>query len=376
MALIVYPDRVFTITSITFARGRRVIAVAAIVFLLAVAAIARAETVAIAEPQCGPFGDPAAEVLSGLAATFVARHSPICISGKVLGPWQDAGGSERYACAYEPAFASSKKPLPLVVFLHGSLASADSILVTHLVGRVEQTDLGDGPGFILIAPEGRSGKHQYPGLDRSGLGWDNWYRQLSPAGAVTVAGVSYDQNLDAAAIDHFVDAEVASGKADRNRIYIMGWSNGAAMAILYALNRPQVAAAAVYSAPDPFGAFDDHCPQTPVARPAAGLGEVAVYNPGVPILHVRNSCDIGGICPNGGVIAQQVRAFGGDLQDVILDSSGNQVPQCDDSCGSDPQGGGPIGFWSGLVGAGHHMIWPRAWNDPMLNFLKQHPLGS
>ena len=365
-----------TTIAIVFTRCRRAVAIAAIGALLGAAAIARAETVAIAAPQCGPFGDSAAEVDSGSVATFVARHSPICISGKVLGPWQDAGGSERYACAYEPAFASPKKPLPLVVFLHGSQADADSILVTSLVGRVEQTDLGDGPGFILIAPEGRYGKHQYPGFDRSGLGWDNWYRQLSPAGAATVAGVSYDQNLDAAAIDHFVDAEVASGKADRKRLYVMGWSNGGAMAILYALNRPQVAAAAVYSAPDPFGAFGDPCPQTPVARTAGDAGELPVYNPHVPILHIRNSCDIGGICPNGNALAQQVGSFGGDLQDVILDSSGNEVPQCDDSCGSDPQGGGPIGFWSGWLGAKHHVVWPRAWNDPMLNFLKHRPLGA
>ena len=338
--------------------------------------IARADTVAVTESQCGPFGDAPAKVRSGFFVTLVSSHNPICISGKVLGPWQDAGGSERYACVYEPGFARPQKPLPLVIFLHGSQATADSILVTGLAGRVEQTDLGDGPGFILIAPEGRDTLHQYPGFDGSGLGWDNWYRQLNPAGAVTVAGVSYDQNLDAAAIDHFVAAEVATGKVDRKRIYVMGWSNGGAMAMLYALNRPQVAAAAVYSAPDPFGAFSDPCPQTPVAKPAAGLSEIQLYNPHVPILHVRNSCDIGGICPNGDLMAQQAGAFGGDLQDVILDSSGNEVAHCEESCGTDPQGAGPIGLWDGLVGFEHHVIWPKPWNDTMLNFLKHRPLGA
>ena len=338
--------------------------------------IARADTVAVAESQCGPFGDAPAEVKSGFFATLVSSHNPICISGKVMGPWQDAGGSARYACVYEPGFARPQKQLPLVVFLHGSIATADSILVTGLTGRVEQTDLGDGPGFILIAPEGRDTLHQYPGFDGSGLGWDNWYRQLSPAGPVTVAGVSYDQNFDAAAIDHFIADEVETGKVDRKRIYVMGWSNGAAMAILYALNRPQIAAAAVYSAPDPFGAFSDPCPQTPVANPASGGSELQLYNPHVPILHVRNSCDIGGICPNGDLMAQQIGAFGGELQDVILDSSGDQVAHCEESCGNDPQGAGPIGLWDELAGAGHHVVWPKPWNDTMLNFLKHSPLGA
>jgi len=333
------------------------------------------ETVAVAEP-CGPFGDAPAEVNSGFFATLVSRHNPICIAGQVLGPWRDAGGSERYACVYEPGFARPGKPLPLLVFIHGSTSTADSVLATGLTGRIEQADLGDGPGFILLAPEGRYGQHQYPGLDGNGLGWDNWYRQFSPAGAVTVAGVSYDQNPDAAAIDHFVAAEVATGKVDSKRIFVMGWSNGAAMAILYALNRPQVAAAAVYSAPDPFGAFDDRCAQTPVANPAAGGTDIQVYNPRVPILHVRNSCDIGGICPNGELIARQVDAFGGDLQDVILDSSGAQVPQCEDACGTDPKGAGEIGFWDGVRGFAHHAMWPKPWNDTMLNFLKHRPLGE
>src|SRR5439155_1470071 len=82
--------------------------------------------------------------------------------------------------------------------------------------------------------------------DDRGTGWDNWYRQLDKSGgAVTVDGVSYPQNVDAATIDHFIDEEVATGKVDTRRIYVTGWSNGAAMGFLYALSRRRIAAAAV-----------------------------------------------------------------------------------------------------------------------------------
>ena len=141
--------------------------------------------------------------------------------------------------------------------------------------------------------------------------------------AVAVRGETYEENADAASIDHFVDEMIATGKVDRQRIYVVGWSNGAAMALLYALNRPWVAAAAVYSAPDPFSALFDVCTQTPAAVAPAGDGQVQVFSPRVPLMHVHNDCDIGGICPNGSRFAARVRALGGSIEDVIVDSVGN-----------------------------------------------------
>jgi predicted esterase len=358
-------------------RGRFNVAIVLILIGAIVLGATPAATAASdADSRCGPFGDPPAQQRRGFFANFVSAHNPICIGGATLGPWTDSGGADRYACLYEPATARAESPLPLVVFLHGSLATADSILVTSLKGLIGQSDLeGTRPGFILLAPEGRNTTHYYPGFDSTGLGWDTWYRQFSP-GDVTIAGVTYAENVDAAAIDHFVDEEVSSGKVDRRRIYLTGWSNGAAMALLYALNRPWVAAAAVYSAPSPFGAFDDPCPQVPRGGSAAGNTEVEIANPRLPIMHVRNSCDIGGICPNGNALAVQIRALGGDFVDVILDSSGNPAGGCEDSCGTNPMGGGSIGWWNELKGAAHHASWPKRSNDAMLDFLKRHPFAN
>lgn len=330
-----------------------------------------------ADSACTQFGDPPATIQTGIVSSFIARHSPSCFHGETLGPWRDSDGTERYACLYEPAPKAGGASLPLVVFLHGSLANADSILATGLIAKSKDTDLGSGqPGFYLLAPEGRETSHFYAAPDDKGLGWDNWYRQLTPAGDATVGGVTYKENVDAAAIDHFIDLVTSSRKVDENRIYITGWSNGAAMAILYALNRPRIATAAVYSAPDPFSAFNDACPQTPVDHPPASIGEVELFNPHVPIMHVHNACDIGGICPNGLRFAAQLQAIGNRVDDVIVDSGGHQVSDCDSACGTNQNGAGDISAGGSFRGFKNHVAWPTAWNDAMLKFMKQHPRGA
>jgi predicted esterase len=330
---------------------------------------------AFAADQCTPFGDPPAQVNHGFFAGAVAAHNPICFSGRAVGPWKDSDGADRYACIYEPEQHSRDNPLPLLVFLHGSIATADSIKLTGLVGEIGKADLGGKkPGFILLAPEGRYATHYYPGVDSNAMGWDNWYRQLSPSGDVTVAGTTYKENVDAAAVDHFIQDEVATGEVDPTRIYLSGWSNGAAMALLYALNRQSIAAAAVYSAPDPFGAFNDACPQTPVTRAPTSNAQVQIFNPHIPLMHVRNNCDIGGICPNGNNFALQVRSIGLTLDDVILDPEGKPVSACDDSCGTSPAATGDVGAGGTVRGIAHHVRWPSAYNARMLEFMKQHPL--
>ena len=152
--------------------------------------------------------------------------------------------------------------------------------------------------------------------------------------------------------------------------------DGAAMALLYALNRPGVvAAAAVYSAPDPFGAFDDPCVQVPVAANPASSAEIRILNPRVPTMHVHNACDVAGICPNGEKLAADLRAADVKVRDVIIDASRRRVRTCVAYCGTNPAAElsilrHPLGYYLGLR---HHDRWPAEWNRYLLDFLRRNP---
>jgi len=322
---------------------------------------------------CGPFGDP--------PATMSSNPEPYCFSGKLLDPWKDSDGTERYACLYEPTTAAPDHRLPLLVFIHPSLFSADSVKLTNLLGSLYSAKLSDDDskqGFILLAPQGRKTSHYYPWPDDSGYGWDNWYRQFNPAGDVKIEGTVYRENVDAATIDHFIAQEVATGKVDANRIYLTGWSNGAAMAFIYGLNRPNIASIAVYSAPDPFGALEDPCQQVPVATTPKDNGQIQVFNPRLAAMHVFNNCDAAGICANAGRLTSQLKPLGVDLNDTILDWLRNQAGSCMESCGTNPNGdasmiSNPTGASLGFM---NHARWPSAWLPQMRDFLRGHPLSA
>jgi dienelactone hydrolase len=323
-------------------------------------------------PACGPFGDPPARLISAV--------KPACGIGELLGPWKDRDGTDRYACLYRSESAGSQGKLPLLVYLHPSLFDAKTITRTDLLDLRESYPLnGDPkrPGFIVLAPEGRKTVHHYPAYDRRGIGWDNWYRQLNAAGEVKLGDTVYPENVDAETIDHFIAQQVATGQVDTDRIYLTGWSNGAAMALLYALNRPSVAAVAVYSGPDPFGAFNDPCPQKPVAAAPASNAEIQLFNPSIPTMHLHNACDVAGICPNGEKLAADLRAAGISARDVILDTGGRRVNACIADCGVNPDGGlsilgSPLAYFAGLR---HHGQWPAGWNRYLLDFLRRHALN-
>jgi poly(3-hydroxybutyrate) depolymerase len=339
------------------------------VAILLAAISARAARADAEKAACGPFGNPAAKL--------IATDVPHCAGGTIIGPWNDADGTARYACLYQPPLASRAKPLPLIVFLHPSLTNADSVQrFTNLLDFLKTANVSDDPtrpGFILLAPQGRDTSHYYPPPDRTGTGWDNWYRQFNPAGTVRAAGTLYPENVDAAEIDHFIAAVAATGEVDRDRVYLTGWSNGGGMAYLYGLNRPGIAAVGVYSASNPFRSRPDPCPQDPVAGAPADYRQLQVFNPKVPSYQVHNSCDIGGICPNALLLERQLADLGGSVSDTIIDRNQRATPTCNAMCGSNPSGG-VSNLFAAMIGMTHHLRWPRPWTSAMLDFFRRHPL--
>ena len=302
--------------------------------------------------------------------------------------WTDSEGNTRQACLYQPAAAATSHKLPLVVYLHPSLVGVDiTLALSNIRSQLDTADLtGDPqrPGFILLAPYGRVTARYYPLPDNFlGPGWDNWYRQMQPNAEVReVNGQSWSENVDAASIDHYLGEVLAQDKVDTTRIYVTGWSNGSAMGVLYSLNRPMVAAAAVYSAPDPLAAFNDPCEQTPVSGVPKDDTELQLLNPTVPIYHVHNACDIAGLCPNSGRLQERLTAIGTPFWGQIIDNLKQPTDQCEAICGTDPNAvpaglADPLGYVEDLpgytLGTYNHLTWPSGWMDDMFAFMREHP---
>lgn len=309
-----------------------------------------------------PYGDPPAAVstlTSGAGAGALGDllgllNQCSLIGGETLS-WTDAGNEVRKACLFTPPNASKATPLPLLVFLQGSLFPAPpQLILSDWIPLTRTADLnGDSqrPGFILLLPIGRNTHHFYPYPDNYGLGWDNWYRNLDRS--------SPHLNVDVAAIDEFISQVQARDIVDSNRVYATGWSNGAAMAQLYALNTPSIAAAAVYSSPDPYSDVQDPCAQTPFATTLT------------PLMDIHNACDIIGICQTGTQFHKDLARLFPRLQQnpVIVDSNKDVVQACNAACASQTIAGDPVGNIN-------HLLWPQKQNDALFTWLREHPLSA
>ncbi len=314
------------------------------------------------EGCAGVYGNPpfeSAPSLQGVAASLYPVELSCPLKGGEYLSWEDAMGTPREACLQIPDHASPEQPLPLLVFLHGSLFPGDpQTLLSGMDLDYRGADLsGDPnrPGFILLMVEGRDKPHHYPFPDDHAWGYDNWYRNLDRSDPAI--------NVDVATVDHFMSEVLNRDLVDRQRIFMSGWSNGAAMAILYALNTPGIAATAVYSNPDPFTDVEDPCAQAPFGNNLR------------PIMTVHNNCDIIGICTTGSVGMGERFAEtlpGLELESVILSASGEDTDSCVARCEYSSEQ--PLGLLS--EGALRHLIWPQSRNEQMYAFLRDRALPA
>ena len=252
----------------------------------------------------------------------------------MLGPWKDGDGTDRYACLHEPA-VDEARPQACAAGLPASVAlwDVDDHAYQSARSPATRSSLGGDPagsGFIVLAPQGRNTAHYYQWPDNRGMGWDNWYRQLSPAGDVKVGETVYPENVDAATIDHFI-AEAAAHRQSRHPAHLcdrMVQRRGDGPAVR-AQPSQRRGGGGLFGAGSVRRA-DDPCPQKPVGGAPANNTEVRIYNPRVPVMNVHNGCDIAGICPNGEKLAAELRSAGVNVEDVIVDSSGKRVEACTD----------------------------------------------
>lgn len=143
-----------------------------------------------------------------------------------------------------------------------------------------------------------------------------------------------------------------------------GWSNGASMALIYAMNTDGIAAASVYSAPDPYRDSEDPCTQVPQLKYAT------------PLQDTHNYCDIIGICTTGLYFYTDLKERYPDTQRsfVVLDTITASIKSRDNNAKCDPVCQGSCGVTAGTLA---HLRWPANQNDDVFfKFFYDHPLPA
>lgn len=249
-------------------------------------------------PACSeqtPCSRLAEELAAELNANTLTTPSsePRCDAAGTQKHTQTVLGFTRYACIYHPPGTSANARRPLVLWFHpGGNGNADLAAdQTHLLEKAADFDLTGDPtrrGFILASVQGRN--LRFPTASpRDGRHHDFYFRDLA----------SPSQNPDIANADALIDTLTSEGNVDTDRIYVMGWSNGAFFSQLYAIGRHQtatpgghrVAAAAAFGAGDPFNDISRD-PFTDLLRTTGASCQLATYPAiSVPVQLVYRSCD-------------------------------------------------------------------------------------
>jgi predicted esterase len=300
--------------------------------------------------------------------------------------WNDSvSGLTRAACVFRPDAGS---PLPLVLFFHGSTATADKVYDhTSLRTKASSFPLGAGgtAGFVLASVEGRN--IHWPDATVEGGHHEFYYRDLG----------SPSTNPDFRAADELIDTLVAEGGIDTQRIFVTGWSNGAFFAQEYAIGRyatrtpggNRVAGAAVYAGGDPFNNIK--IGQAPSCQ-------LANYpSTQVPIVLVHRDCDDQVGCSGGQQVefsippGMNVEGWLGTLTATMGDATVTDLMLSDAGVKLHESTGSPIGgsqcaagnsnACPASVGDANHQHWPDGvedgsgldWEPTMLGFLAAHP---
>jgi hypothetical protein len=286
--------------------------------------------------------------------------------------WIDDDGVDRYWCETRPMGTSTTSPRPLVIWIPGSGGGAGNVYdKTSLRNKQQTVDLSENPerpGFILVSIQPRN--LHWPTVEsQDGSRSETYYRDPN----------SPSTNSDIALIDHIIDTLVAEGVVERERIYMMGWSNGARFSALYSISRHEqstpggnrIAAVANYSGGNPYTSFDYTMPECALSN---------LPRSSIPYFMISRRCDIVACDARtdlktvpGNIVEPWINSLrneiGADVTWLIIDTLGNPSPSCAsaDYCTES----------DALFG---HLQWPDGLDDnggidhepAMLQFLSNH----
>eukprot|EP00035_Acanthoeca_spectabilis_P030268 m.476449 g.476449 ORF g.476449 m.476449 type:complete len:389 (-) comp40878_c0_seq1:3-1169(-) len=181
-----------------------------------------------------------------------------------------ANGQHREACVYVPEGVNIPRdgPIPMLIYLHGTNNTADSVLTsTALIDAANRTVIGGRAGFVLAAVQARRllwPTEQPPMGAHCDTRWDWLHRNFSTGRRCPDCPLgNFSTNNDVATLDALINLYVNDGTVDPTRVYVGGWDAGGFFAELYGMARSRdvlsvqpsgtcVAAASVVGCGDPF----------------------------------------------------------------------------------------------------------------------------
>lgn len=241
--------------------------------------------------------------------------APVATPGEFREGTHTAQGVTRGYRLYVPARNSGRRR-PLVVMLHGCAQSA-----ADLARATRMNAYADRGGFLVLYPEQSVDAHP----DRC---W-RWYERAQ------AAWDSGEAAFVAALTSHVMRTE----RVSRDRVYLAGFSAGAAMGQAVVVNQPELFAAAALHSTVPWGVASDRLAAEGVMRagvsdPALGTALAermrAVPVP-VPVLVLQGRQDAVSAAANGLATAQQWAwlagaKLGGDPAEYVASATWMQFP--------------------------------------------------
>ncbi len=274
--------------------------------------------------------------------------------GDQLGIIKRSAGTERYFCQFSPR---TRLKRPLVIFLHGGSGKAE-----NMYGSTDLRRRAEEGRFHLVSVQSRNVHLDFGNL-KDGRHHDSYYSKWE----------RISKNHDVADMDLLIKRMVDLGNVDPNRIYFIGWSEGALFSQMYGIMREHVAslyghrvkAVVAYTGTNPYHRkYENH----------RDCESSYNFSTQLPIMLLGRSCDAAA-CSKKSLstrpdwsdtesMEEWHETLIGDLgnrnvERVIIDDNGMEVSRCE------------VFTCSRWRAVKNHITWPREQEENILRFLFQ-----